>query len=110
MFHRILDQAQDLILLAFISLVFGVTKVLTLHESKNCFKCALGTVIVSVVVGTIAGGLALQYQFGDYTSLTISSIASLLSRDLVMAVLKNREYLGDLLKRAAENLVDKGTK
>jgi len=110
MFQRILDQVGDLITLALISLIFGVTKVLTLNESKDCFKCAIGTVIISVVVGTLAGGLALQYQLGDYTSLTISSIASLLSRDLVMAILKNRNALGELLKRAAENLVDKFTK
>ena len=53
--------------------------------------------------------MALQYNFGDYTALTISSIASLLSRDIVMGILNNRKNIGALIKRAAFNLVDKFT-
>jgi len=110
MLQRILDQAGDLILLAFISLAFGITKVLVSSENNNCLKCSIGSIFISVIVGTLAGGLALQYSLGDYTALTISSIASLLSRDIVRAVLVNRKYLGDLLRQALTNLVDKFTK
>lgn len=109
MLHRILEQVGDLILFASISLIFGFIKVLTV-PTTDCWKCNVGTLLISVVIGTLAGALALQYQFGDYTAITVSSISSLLSRDIVMAILNNRKNLSSLLKRAAENLVDKFTK
>lgn len=96
-------------LFAVISLIFGIIKCFAAPEPAN-WKQAIGTILISVMVGTLAGALALQYAFGDYTAITISSIASLMSRDIVMAILNNRKNLTALVKRAAENLVDKFTR
>lgn len=109
MWQRIIDQLGDLVIFALVSLTFGVVKVLTATDPVG-WKQTVVTVFIATAVGTLAGALALQYALGDYTSLTVSSIASLLSRDIVVAILKNREILGNLVKRAAYNIVDKITK
>lgn len=109
MIHRLIEQVGDLILFALISLVFGIIKCFAAPEPTN-WKERIGSILISVVVGTLAGALSLQYSFGDYTAITISSLASLMSRDIVMSILNNRKHLSDLVKRASENLVDKFTK
>lgn len=109
MLHRILEQMSDLLVLAFISIAIGVAKVIATPD-PNCWKCRIGTVLMAAFVGTLAGALALQYQFGDYTALTVSSLASLLSRDIVMGILNNRQAIGALIRRAAVNLTDKFTR
>lgn len=96
-------------MLAAVSLAVGLIKILSTPEPEN-WKHRMGTLAVSVFIGTLAGALALQSQFGDYTALTISSIASLLSRDIVMGILNNRKTIGALIRRAAVQLVDKFTK
>ena len=109
MLHRIWEQIGDLALFAMVSLIFGIIKLYTLPELDG-WKQAISSLFVSIIIGTLAGALALQYQFGDYTALSVSSVASLLSRDIVLGILKNRHQIGELLKRAAFNLVEKFTK
>jgi hypothetical protein len=109
MLHRILEQMGDLILFAMISLVFGVIKVFA-APSVDCWKCNIGTILISVVIGTISGALALESGFGDYTAITVSSLCSLLSRDILAAILNNRKNIGMLVRRAMQNLVDKYTR
>ena len=109
MLHRLVEQLGDLVLLACMSLLFGIVKVIA-APTPDCWKCNFGSLFISVIIGTLAGALALQTQLGDYTALAISSFCSLISRDLVMAILDNRKNIGGLLKRAAENLVDRFTK
>lgn len=109
MLHRILEQLNDLLALAAVSVLIGVAKVIAVPD-PDCWKCRIGTVFMSAFVGTLSGALALQYQLGDYTALTISSIASLLARDIVTGILNNRQAIGALLRKAAVQLVDKFTR
>jgi len=108
MIQRIFEQLSDLALLAIISLVVGFIKILLVPEPR-CLLCNVLTLIISVFVGTLAGALAMQFALGDYAALAISSVASLLSRDIVMAMLNNRQHLGYLFKRATTNIVDRLT-
>lgn len=109
MFYRLLDQIGDLAVFAVVSFIFGVMKCLTLPEPQN-WKQSILSVMIAVSVGTLAGAVALEVSFGDYTALTISSVASLMSRDIFMAIINNRGHISELVKRASNNIVDKFTK
>lgn len=108
MLQRLIDDMGNLILLAAISFLVGIMKMIGTKEPQN-WKARIGTLIISVFVGTLAGALTMQYQLGDYTALTITSLASLLSRDIVMGILNNRVYIGRLVKIGLRKLVNKYT-
>ena len=109
MFERILTQMGDLMTLAIVSLAMGCIKILVSPDQQSWTQ-RLVTLFISVFVGTLTGAFALQYHVGDYSALMVSSMASLLSRDIVTTILTNRLYLADLIRTALENIVDKVTK
>lgn len=108
MFHRLWLQIGDLSVLAGISLAFALVKLVLAPEPAN-FKVGLASVFCGVAVGTLAGGIALGMGWNDYISMSCSSFASLLSRDLVIGIVNNKGFLGLLVKQAASNLTNKFT-
>lgn len=109
MLHRLFAQMGDLVVLAGISLAFALVKLVLAPEPSN-FRISLASVFCGVAVGTLAGGIALGFGWSDYIALTCSSFASLLSRDLVLGIINNKEFLGRLVRKAALNITDKFTK
>lgn len=109
MLQRLLTQLSDLSVLAGISFAFALVKLVLAPEPAN-FKIGLASVFCGVVVGTLAGAIALSMGWNDYIAMSCSSFASLLSRDLVIGIINNKGFLGTLVKQAAGNLTDKFTK
>lgn len=109
MLGRLLDQANDLIAFAVLGLFFGLLRVWAMPGVQSVFTY-LASVGASVPVGTIVGALCLEHGYGDITSISFASLSSLVAHDLITAIVRNKEFLGSLLKRAAENITDKLTK
>lgn len=108
MFQKLISQADNLITFSFFALLFGLIKAAL--SANRSVKSIFLTIFVTVPVGTLVGALSLEVGFGEYASLTITSVCSLLAQDIVLGVINNREFLSGLFKRAAENIVDKTTK
>lgn len=109
MIHRLADQIGDIIVFAGAALIFGIVRLLLLAGDQSV-KVYLASLIVSVPVGTLTGALCLEMGVADIASMTAASVTSLLAHDILSGIMKNREFLGSLLKRAAENLTDRWTK
>jgi uncharacterized membrane protein YfcA len=109
MYHNLREQLGDILIFAGLSFVFALTKLVLAPEPRS-IRVSMITILIGVVIGTLAGGLALGFGWGDYVALSCSSFASLLSRDFVVGVMNNKNFLGNLIKHAAENLTDKVTK
>lgn len=108
MIQKLISQADNLITFSFFALLFGLIKAAL--SANRSIKNILLTLFVTVPVGTLVGALSLEVGFGEYTSLTITSICSLLAQDIVLGIINNKDFLLGLFKRAAENIVDKTTK
>lgn len=108
MLHRLLENIGDLAVYALTAFLFGIIKILVAPQAIP-LKHSILTLVLGVLVGSLAGAVALELGSGDYVSITVSAIFSLLSRDIILAFL-NRTLVSDLAKRAGENLVDKLTK
>lgn len=93
---------------ALTSFLFGIIKILVAPQAVP-LKHSILTLVLGVLVGSLAGAVALELGSGDYVSITVSAIFSLLSRDIILALL-NKPLVSDLAKRAGENIVDKLTK
>lgn len=108
LWDRISAHANDLGLFAAVAVGFGLIKILTASQKMN-LKYNLITLLVSGLVGTLAGEIALETGSADFISLGITSVASLLSREIIAGIM-NKQFLSDLAKQAATNVVDKVTK
>jgi hypothetical protein len=106
---RLFAHWQDLALFSTISLVFGFIKVIINPEPVGLIKSGIA-IFISVFIGTLAGAICLQSGWGDYTAISVTSFASLIARDIVMAIIRNGSYIGDWIKTAVENLINKYTK
>ena len=109
MYQHLREQWADLLIFAGLSFVFALTKLVLAPEPRS-IRVSMITILIGVIIGTVAGCMALSLGWGDYVALSCSSFASLLSRDFVLGVLKNKNFLGGLVKQAADNLTDKVTK
>lgn len=109
MFHRLLDQIQDILMMAIAALIFGILKVLMMPNGQPV-KVYISSLVASVPVGTLAGALCLELGVPDIASISCASLASVLAHDLLYGIMKNTDTIGGLLKRASENLIDKWTK
>lgn len=109
MFSRLVDQINDLVTFVIVALIFGLVRVVMMPGVKSITTYLL-SMAVSVPVGTIAGALCLEFGFGDMASIAMASLASLLAHDLLTGIMNNKDFLGSLIKRAAENLTDRLTK
>lgn len=96
---------NELLIFAVIAVIFGIIKTI-LQPSARTLKTYLTVMLVSVPVGMISGGLALEYSLGDYTALALASIASLMAEGIVRAFIDNKA----IISKALNNLVDKYTK
>lgn len=108
MIVRLFEKSGEFMVMAGVALLMGLMKILTMP--KQPLKVYMASLMASVLVGTLSGVLALEFNLGDITSMAIASLTSLLAHDLILAVLNNKGFIGSLLKRAAENLTDKVTK
>jgi hypothetical protein len=108
LWERVLANINDLVLFAAVAFFFGLIKILTAANKMN-LRYNLITLFVSVVVGTMAGQIALETGSADFISLGVASLASLLSREIIGGIL-NKQFIADLAKQAATNVVDKVTK
>lgn len=109
MLHRLFDQIGDLLVFAAVSLAWGLVKI-SLGPNDGGIWSILVAIFLAVFVGTLTGAIVLQAGYGDYAALTASSLASLSARDAVVGMVRNKDYLAGLFKRALENLVDKFTR
>lgn len=109
MIQHLREQFGDLLIFAGISFTFALVKLMLAPEQRS-IQMSMVTILLGVIIGTLAGGLALSFGWGDYVALSCSSFASLLARDFVIGILKNKGFMGEIAKRAAENLTDKVTK
>lgn len=105
---RLHTNAADVGVFASIALFFGLVK-WAVTPGHVMWKTVVANLIIGVSVGVITGGLALELNAGDFGAITATSVASLLSRELVDFI-RDKQALGALAKKAAENLVDKATK
>ena len=94
-------------ILAFFVATFSLMKVLLVPELRP-FKRAMSSMFVGWPTGILSGLLAIEWGAGEYTAITIACLISLLSENLILAVL-NSDF-SSLVSRALENLVDKWTK
>lgn len=108
MMDRLVANIHDLMIFSGVAFVFGLIKI-SMAKDPMPVKYHLLTLVLSVLVGTLAGEVALEAGFKDFVALAVTSIGSLLSRDIIAAVI-NKTFLADLAKRAAENIVDKTTR
>lgn len=108
MFERITSNWHDLVTFIGVTAMFGMVKI-WMSQSHMPLRYKVLSLFVSVLVGTLAGGIALENGAPDFISLSVASISSLLARDFVHAVL-DKQLVQELAKRAAENVVDKVTK
>lgn len=108
MLHRLFEQLETILTLATMALVFGLIKLLV-SASVLTWRANLLYVLVSVIVGTLAGSVALELGASDAVALSVTSVLSLTSRDLLHALV-DQKIMSSLGKRAAENIVDKITK
>lgn len=108
MIERIFAQVGDITLTAFVALIFGMIRVF-MNKEEMSFRGHVLTILTCVAVGTLAGQTALEMGLPDFVSLSITSVFSLVSRDVVVGLM-NKKFLADLAARASENLVDKVTK
>lgn len=108
LWDRVTTHIHDIVLFASVAFFFGLIKIFTATYSMP-LKYNLITLFVSVFVGTMAGEIAIEAGTADFISLGCTSVASLLSREIVAGIL-NKQFLADLAKQAATNLVDKTTK
>ncbi|AEP08880.1 hypothetical protein [Micavibrio aeruginosavorus] len=109
MFARLADQIGDLFVFAAAALIFGIVRLLLLPGGQPV-KVYLASIATSIPVGTLAGALCLELGVPDIASMAGACTASLLAHDFLLGIMNNRVFLGQLLKRAAENLTDKVTK
>lgn len=109
MIHRLAEQIGDILVFAIAALVFGVVRILLLPGGQPV-KVYLTSIVASVPVGTLVGALCLEVGLADIASMSAASVASLLAHDLLSSLMNNREFLGQLLRRAMENLTDKVSK
>lgn len=107
-FERVATQVHDLVLFAAVAFFFGLVKIFTTTPAMP-LRYNLITLFTSVLIGTLAGEVALELQSLDFIALSVTSVASLLSRDIVAGLL-NKQFMAGLAKRATENVVDKVTK
>jgi hypothetical protein len=105
---RLHTNAADVGVFATIALIFGLIK-WAVTPGPVHWKTTAINLIIGVSVGVITGGLALELNAGDFGAITATSVASLLSRELVDFI-RDKQALGALAKQAAENLIDKATK
>lgn len=108
MFDRLHTNLADIQLFAAVALLFTLIKWL-ITPGKVPYKTVIINVVTGVTVGVLAGGLALEVNIGDFGAITIASVATMLSREL-LDFLRDKQALSSLAKRAAENIVDKVTK
>lgn len=106
--ERVVSHTHDIVLFASVAFFFGLIKILTATSKMN-LKYNLITLFVSVIVGTMAGEIAIETGSADFVSLGVTSLASLLSREIIAGIL-NKQFLADLAKQAATNVIDKVTK
>ena len=109
MLSRLISQWHDLAIFAFLALTFGFVKTVLAPEPTD-IKTSLVSTFVAVFFGTLSGALCLQLGYNDYTAIGACSFASLVARDVVVAVLKHRHEIGNLLKMGVENLINKFTR
>ncbi len=108
LWDRVLSHTHDLALFASVAFLFGLIKIFTSTHIMP-LRHNIITLFVSVVIGTLAGEIAIEYGSADFISLGITSVASLLSREIIAGIM-NKQFLADLAKQAATNVVDKVTK
>ena len=108
-FEHIKQQASDLAIFAGVALTFGVIKALVSPE-KQTFKGLLLSLVVSVSVGVLVGGFAMDCGLSAYGSLICTSIASLVSRDIILAILNNKDKISELVGQGMTNIVDRITR
>ena len=108
MIDRLQIQLTDIGVFAGLAVVFTVLKCITAPLPCS-LRIAIVNVVVAIPIGILTGGTALELGYGDFVSMTIASVATFLSREL-LDFLRDRQAIKDLSIRAANNLVDKVTK
>lgn len=109
MLERFIAQAGDMIVMAVAAFLFGILRLLLLPD-RHPVRVYFVSLLSSVAVGVLAGLFCKEIGWGDIASMGAVSLASLLAHDLLMGIMNNRQFLGQILKRAVENLTDKVTK
>ena len=105
---RLHASISDITTFAIVALAVGGFKILT-TPGRHSIKSVLLNLSIGTFAGVIAGGACLELGHGDYAALVATSLSSLLAREF-LDIIRNRQALDELAKRAAENLVDKATK
>jgi putative effector of murein hydrolase LrgA (UPF0299 family) len=109
MWHRITEGIADILVLVAVSLTAGIMRTLV-SPTNRTLKDYLITFFFSVPVGVVAGNIMVEYGAGDWLAITAASVAALLGRDLIVAIVTQKAYLGKAFQRASDNLIDKFTK
>lgn len=105
---RLHTNVADVGVFATIALIFGLIK-WAVTPGPVHWKTTVVNLIIGVSVGVITGGLALELNAGDFGAITATSVATLLSRELIDFI-RDKQALSALARKAADNLVDKATK
>lgn len=107
--QKLVEGIDSLLPTAIVAFIFGVIKA-ALAPAPKSFRQAILTVFIAVPVGTLAGLLGRELGLQPYAAMTICSVFSLLSHDVVKFFLNNDQFFGKLLRRGLTNLVDSKTK
>lgn len=105
---RLHTNASDIGVFAGLAVVFSTLKWITAPK-QGSLKVFIVNLAVAIPIGILAGGTSLELGYGDFVSMTVASFATFLSRDF-LDLLRDKQLLSDLTKRAADNIVDKVTK
>lgn len=105
---RLHTNISDVGVFASVALVFSLFK-WAITQGKVPWKTVGLNMAIGITVGVLAGGLALELNAGDFGSIVSASAGTMLGRE-ALDFIRDRQALGELAKRAAENIVDKVTK
>ena len=109
---RILDETTigALTVITLCVVMFATVKALVGPNTGRTFKGVMVSFFVAIPVGLIAGLVAFEWGLGQFTSCLVASFATLIGEQIVLSVVNSKLDFSSLIKRAAENLVDKMTK
>lgn len=109
MIEKLADKIEDATIVAIVCVFIFMTSAL-IRPKRRAFKELIFSLIFSVPLGIIAGGVAQEFGYGFYTSLLFACVVTVFIHPLFVALVGENSFFTNEIKRGFTNLVNKYTK